>query len=324
MAVEAVGWRSRHVLITGAAGFVGRVLTARLRAFGAETTGLVRAHRDAGARNTVVGRLEDFPLLERTLAESPVDVVFHLGAQAIIDTARQEPLATLETNVAGTWNILEACRRSGQTPRVVIASTDRLYHASGTAEAASRSADALDVYSASKLCAEQIGQTYRASYGIPLAVARTANVFGPGDINFSRLIPGTIRAVLEGRRPVILSDGSPVRDYIYVKDVAEAYIELAQRLERPEDSGITLKVGSGEKTSVLDLTRLIIRLMDRPDLEPDVRGRPTGASPVQTPSEDQEAGIRKWRPSYGLEQGLKETIAWFRDNPNLIPAETRS
>lgn len=313
-------WRGRRVFVTGATGFVGRALIGRLGALGADVTGLVRspaADPPAADIEVVVGRLEDYAVLERAILECGFDVVFHLGAQAIVDAARRDPRATLESNVAGTWNLLEACRRARTMPRVVMASTDRLYRAPAQA-AAGRSEGVLDVYGVSKLCAEQIASTYAMAYDLPMVIARTANVFGPEDVNVSRLVPGIIQAVLLGKRPVILSDGSPVHDYIYVKDAGEAYLSLADQLDRPAMQGKVVNVGSGRKTSVLELTRTILSLMGRAGVEPEIRGR---SSAVRSSSEVAWVGVERldgWEPHYSLEQGLEETIAWYRDHPERI------
>ena len=319
-------WRGRRVFVTGANGLVGRSLVERLRGLGAEAVGFVRARAgreacgpEGAGYEVAVGRLEDYAVLERTISERGFDVVFHLGAQAIVETARREPRETLEANVAGTWNVLEACRRSRTPPRVVVASTDRLYRASGPAEGG-HSKGVADVYGVSKLCAEEIVKTYSLAYDLPVVIARTANVFGPEDVNFSRLIPGTIRAVLSGNPPVILSDGSPVHDYIYVEDVGEAYLCLAEALDGPGVQGMTMNVGSGVKTSVLDLSRMIIRLMGRSDLEPEVRGAPSGAKPASATEEANAGRLAGWKPRYSLEQALQETIAWYRAHPERVSA----
>jgi len=319
-------WNDRKVFVTGCTGFLGTWLTAELVARGADVIGLVRDgiwrspfYLDSIANQVTVvrGSVEDISTVERAVNEYEVDTVFHLAAQAIVGTAKRNPLSTFEANIKGTWVVLEACRHSPLVSRVVIASSDKAY---GEHEHLPYH-EALPLegrhpYDVSKSCADLIATTYHATYKTPVCITRCGNLFGPGDFNFNRIIPGTIRAALRGQRPVIRSDGSPIRDYIYVKDAVAAYLLLAERMDDGSVHGKAFNFGTGEPVSVIDLTRRLLTAAARPDLEPDVQNTASNEIQRQYLSTEFARKVLGWAPGRTLGDRLQETVAWYRDNAN--------
>lgn len=318
------GWQEAPVLVTGATGIIGSWLVKALLDRGARVIAFVRDvdpgselyRSGAVARVTVVnGRLEEFWDLERAINEYEVEVVFHLGAQTIVGTALRSPLPTFESNIRGSYNLLEACRlHSDRLRAVVIASSDKAYgdqerlpYTEGMTLAARYP------YDVSKACADLIAQAYHATYGLPVGIARCGNVYGGGDLNWSRLVPGTIRAFLEGKEPIIRSDGSYVRDYIYVKDVAEAYIRLAEGLERPEVQGQAFNFGNEAPITVMEIVELIQELMGCRHIRPRVLDVAKGEIHSQYLSAAKARELLGWAPRYEVRRGLAETIEWYRE-----------
>lgn len=316
-------WREQSVFVTGATGIVGSWLVEGLLDRGADVVCLVR---DTVPRSNLLlsgrlakvttarGELEDYLSLERILNEYEVDTVFHLGAQAIVGTANRAPLATFESNIRGTWNVLEAVRLHRRTVRrVVVASSDKAYGDHGplsyTEDMALQGRHPYDV---SKSCADLLAQAYVSTYDLPLAIARCGNIYGGGDVNFSRIVPGTIRATLAGRRPVIRSDGASVRDYLYVLDAVEAYLTLAQVLDDEAIRGQAFNFSPGSPLSVLAIVQRIMALAGRLDLEPEVLGETSAEIPYQALSAEKARRVLGWSPSYSLDDGLRETIEWYR------------
>ena len=316
-------WKGHRVLVTGATGVVGAWLVKDLLARGAHVVALVmdadpqsELHRsgDVDRVSVVNGALEDFATLERAVNAHEVDSVFHLGAQAIVGVAHRAPLPTLETNVRGTWNVLEACRlHDDLVERVVIASSDKAY---GTQKRLPYTEDMTlagrHPYEVSKSAADLIAQTYYHTYGLPVGIARCGNVFGGGDLNWSRIVPHAIRAFLQGARPVIRSDGNYVRDYFYVKDCARAYLRLGERLEDATVRGEAFNFSNESPLTVLELVGIIQKLMDVGHLEPDVRDVAEGEIHSQYLSAAKAREQLGWTPEFDLESGLRETIAWYR------------
>ena len=257
--------------------------------------------------------LTDHDALVRVLNEHEVTEVFHLAAQAVVSKANRSPLGSWEANVRGTYTLLEACRTLGTVRRLVVASSDKAY---GDARLPYREDFALQPrhpYDVSKACADLIARSYAQSYGLPVAVTRLANVYGPGDLNWSRIVPDSARALARGERPVIRSDGTAERDYIYVEDAVEAYLAVATSLDRPELSGRAWNAGWGRPVSVLDLVRTLIDVSGV-DVEPDIQGEGTPAGEISRQFLDSTA-IREelgWEPRWELERGLRATWEWYR------------
>ncbi len=314
-------WRGRRVFVTGGTGLLGTALVERLVECGAEVTCLVRdwVHNSRlvteGALNkvnTVRGELEDGPLLLRALNEYEIDSVFHLGAQTIVGTASRSALSTFDSNIKGTWLLLDGCRQLDRIERIIVASSDKAY---GEHETLPYTEDAplqgRFPYDVSKSCADLISISYHRSYGLPVAITRCGNLYGAGDLNFNRLIPGTIRSAHQGEAPVIRSDGTLVRDYFYVQDAVEAYLRLAEHLPGEEFDGEAFNFGTETPMSVVDMVALILRLMGREDLEPTILGEATHEILRQYLDCAKARRLLDWTPMYTLEHGLEETIQWY-------------
>lgn len=321
----------RSALVTGGRGFVGAWLCRALLERGIAVASLDRrrpreqpstlALLGIGDRVAEVhGALLDPGLLDRVLAEREVDAVFHLAAETIVGTVRDDPAAALDTNVRGTWTVLEACRRRG-VERVVVASSDKAYGAH--AELPYRESMALlptAPYEASKAAADLIARCWWPSYGLPVAVTRFANIYGGGDLNFSRLVPEAVCAAIDGRAPILRSDGTPVRDLLHVEDAARAYLAIADRLDRDDVRGEAFNAGGGRPHSVLEVVATIARLAGT-GVEPDVRGAGNPAGEIDRQYVD-AAKLRErcgWSPRIGLEEGLARTLEWYRAHPQARP-----
>jgi CDP-glucose 4,6-dehydratase len=323
---EGGRYAGKSVLVTGAEGFIGSWLTQRLLDEGAKVVALRRdvpplsyfQVTGLGERCEIVqGELLDYESLMRIINEHQVSAVFHLAAQPIVGTANRSPLSTFETNVRGTYMLLEACRATGvvgdPVERVVVASSDKAY---GSHEELPYRED-LPLqprypYEVSKACADFIARSYADSFGLPVAVTRLANVYGGGDLNFSRIVPDTIRALVRGERPLIRSDGTPQRDFLYIEDAVDAYLAVADSLDRPELRGRAWNAGNGQPTSVLDLVRRLIEVAGR-ELEPEIQGEGTPAGEIDRQWLD-SSSIREelgWAPQWELENGLAETYRWY-------------
>ena len=315
-------WWRRRVFVTGCTGLVGAWLTHWLVEAGADVVGLVRDSVPGsnfyrlGLERRVVsvhGAVEDFPLIERALNEYEIEVVFHLAAQTIVGTANHNPLSTFSANIAGTWNVLEAARHSKHVKAVVQASSDKAY---GTHTTLPYRETAPLVgrhpYDVSKSCADLIAQSYWATYGLPVAISRCGNFYGGGDLNFNRVVPGTIRSLLDGQRPVIRSDGSLIRDYFYVMDGVSAYVLMAEKLLAGEAGGEAYNFSNEVQVTVRDLVDLISRLAGTADLEPIVLNAAPNEIPHQYLSAEKARRELAWAPTCTLEQGLVETIDWYR------------
>jgi len=323
-AVEDLGLSGRSVLVTGAYGLLGGWLVKALLEAGDEVT-VLRRDEVAGSPLLVMG-LEpsarvvhgdvcDGPLIERTLAEHEIQDVFHLAAQTIVPTANHSPVSTFETNIRGTWLLLEACRRHG-AERVIVASSDKAYGPS--AELPYREDFPLAPvypYDVSKAASDLLARSYWHTWQLPVAVTRFANLYGGGDTNGSRLVPEAVSAALAGRAPVVRSDGSPERDFLYVEDAVAAYVAIAGALGRGEGLGEAFNAGGGEPRRVLDVVELICRLAGS-GVRPDVRGSgiPSGEIDRQWVDFSKLRGLTGWEPRVSLEEGLRRTIAWEREH----------
>jgi CDP-glucose 4,6-dehydratase len=324
LAVTATGafWLDRPTLVTGATGLVGSWLVNRLIEARADVVCLVRdwipqsemVRSGAMPRTKVVrGDVRDQALLERVLGEHEIDTVIHLAAQTIVTIANRNPVSTFESNIAGTWSLLEACRRSPLVRQIVIASSDKAYgdqtQLPYTEETPLVGRHPYDV---SKSCADLIAQAYAVTYGTPVVITRCGNFYGGGDLNWNRIVPGTIRSILRGQRPVIRSDGSFVRDYFYVEDGAIAYMLLAEKLAADKGlQGRAFNFSNEIQVTVRQLVDQILKLM-KSGLEPDVRNEASHEIVHQYLSAEAARRDLGWRPHFSLDEGLDRTIAWYR------------
>ncbi len=316
-------WKDRNVFVTGCTGLLGSWLTQALVERGAEVTGLVRDLVPKSNLNwsgfnekinVVRGELEDYFNLERALNEYEIDTVFHLGAQTIVGTANRSPLGTFESNIGGTWKVLEACRQVSTVSRVIVASSDKAY--GEHEELPYNETFALKgshPYDVSKSCADLISIAYHETYKLPVCVTRCGNFYGGGDLNFNRIVPGTIRAVIRNERPVIRGDGASIRDYIYILDAVAAYLLLAEKMDDKSIHGEAFNFSNEIQKTTLEITQEILRLMNRDDLPPKILNVAKGEIRHQYLSAQKAREVLGWKPGYTLEEGLKETIRWYQE-----------
>jgi CDP-glucose 4,6-dehydratase len=319
-----VNWKEHRVFVTGATGFIGSWLVRHLLERGAYVAVLIRdwdpqsqlvRSNDVQRTRVINGQLEDYSVLERAINEHETDTVFHLGAQTLVGTALRSPLSTFESNIRGTYNLLEACRvHSGIVQRVVVASSDKAY---GEVEQLpyheNTPLQARNPYDVSKSCPDMIAISYASSYGLPVAITRCGNVYGGGDLNWSQLVPGVIRSVLANQRPLLRSDGSYTRDYIFVSDVIKAYMLLAEKMLEKGIAGQPFNFGLQSRVTVMEMTLALLRQMGREDLQPIIRNEAKGEIKNQSLDSTRARELLGWTPSYKLEEGLKKTIQWYRE-----------
>jgi CDP-glucose 4,6-dehydratase len=326
--MESVGgmnsfWRDRSVFVTGGTGLLGSWLIKQLIEVGANVVCLVRdwvpqselvRSRRIEQVNTVRGDIVDPNLVERILGEYEIEVVFHLAAQTIVGIANRNPVSTFSTNIEGTWNLLEACRRSPKVVSIVVASSDKAYGAQEHLPYdETMPLQGRHPYDVSKSCADLIAQTYAASYNLPVAITRCGNFYGGGDLNWNRVVPGTIRSVLRGERPVVRSDGNFVRDYFYIEDGAAAYMLLAERLASYAAlRGQAFNFSNESQVSVLEMVELILRKMNS-SLRPEVLNQASNEIRHQYLSAERARTTLSWQPQFTLESGLDRTLAWYRE-----------
>jgi CDP-glucose 4,6-dehydratase len=316
-------WSTRPVLVTGATGLLGSSLTRILHDAGADLVCLVRdwVPQSELVRSGLLERVRvvrgdvcDQPLLERILGEYEVDTVLHLAAQTIVSIANRNPVSTLEVNVRGTWSLLEAARRSPTVKQVIVASSDKAYGAQEHLPYnESTPLEGRHPYDASKSCADLIAQMYAHSFGLPVCVTRCGNFYGPGDLNWNRIVPGTFRSAIRGERPVVRSDGKFVRDYIYVDDGAAAYLRAAEALaEDRRLAGEAFNFSNEEPLTVLALVERILRVAGRTDLVPDIRNQASNEIREQYLDAKKARERIGWRPRFSLDEGLALTHQWYR------------
>ena len=321
-------WKNKNVFITGATGLLGSWLTKLMIDEGAN---VIILNRDITPKSIlwssstefdylkdkltiVYGCLEDYQLLERILNEYEIEVVFHLGAQTIVGTANRNPLPTFESNIKGTYNILEACRRNKEYIKaIVVASSDKAYGAQEKLPYdESTPLKGTHPYDVSKSCADLIAYTYYNTYGLPVCITRCGNLFGPGDLNFNRIVPGTIRSVVLDERPLIRSDGSYIRDYFYVKDGALAYKHLVEKMYELDIFGESFNFSNEIQVSVLELVKMILEIMES-SIKPDILGEVSNEIKHQYLSASKASKVLRWEPHYTLKESLAETTKWYTD-----------
>jgi CDP-glucose 4,6-dehydratase len=301
-------WKDRNVLVTGCTGLLGSWLTKSLVEKEANVVGLIRdlVPRSnlnwSGFNNkitTVRGEIEDYFLLERAINEYEIDAVFHLAAQTIVTIANRNPISTFKANIEGTWNILEACRRSPSVKRIIVASSEKT------------TLEGRHPYDVSKSCADLICRSYYESYCLPVCVTRCGNFYGGGDLNYNRIVPGTIRSISNNKRPIIRSDGTNLRDYFYIKDGVKSYMLLAEKMENKNIHGEAFNFSTEHPISVLEVVNKIISLMES-NLEPKILNSVSNEIKDQYLSAKKAKARLNWLPSYTLDEGLKETVQWYR------------
>ncbi|HNB42514.1 MAG TPA: GDP-mannose 4,6-dehydratase, partial [Anaerolineales bacterium] len=316
-------WLDRPTFVTGGTGLVGSWLVKRLVAAGADVVCLVRdwVPQSELARTGLIekvkvvrGDIRDREILERTLGEYEIDTVIHLAAQTIVTIANRNPVSTFETNIAGTWNLLEAARRSPKVKQLVMASSDKAY---GDQEILPYDEhtplQGQHPYDVSKSAADLIASTYAKSYDLPVAITRCGNFYGGGDLNWNRIIPGTIRSILRGQRPIIRSDGQYIRDYFYVEDGAAAYMLLAEQLAaNPNLKGESFNFSNEIQVAVLEIVSKILRLMNS-DLKPQVLNEASNEIRHQYLSAEKARRLLNWHPLFNLDQALSSTIDWYKE-----------
>ena len=320
--MDAKYWKGRNILITGCTGLLGSWLTQSLLNNGANITGLIRDWVPKSNLNfsgfnkeinIVRGEIEDYFLLERTLNEYEIDSVFHLAAQTIVTIANRNPISTFESNIKGTWNILEACRRSPLVERIVCASSDKAY---GEQEVLPYSEntplEGKHPYDVSKSCSDLICSAYHETYDLPVCVTRCGNFYGGGDLNFNRIVPGTIRSIIENERPIIRSDGKMVRDYFYIEDGVAAYMHLAKKMDNKKIHGEAFNFSNETPLNVLEIVKKVINLMGG-DFEPIILNNVNNEIKNQYLSSEKAFKLLEWQPLYSLEEGLKRTIEWYTE-----------
>lgn len=315
-------WKNRTVFVTGANGFVGAHLVERLLRKNAKIVCLKRAGSNESSLLpinkderivTEKGSIEDFSFLKSIFERHQIDTVFHLAAQALVGTAQTSPLSTFETNVRGTYLLLEACRQSKTVKRIVVASSDKVY---GWHENPPYTEDfplrGFSPYDVSKSCADLISQSFAKSYNLPVAIIRTPNIYGPADLNTSRIIPGTIFSILKNENPIIRSDGTPIREFIYIDDVIDAYLKLAENIEKTQ--GETFNLGTNERISMIDLVNQILAISGKKDV---LRAEIISGTKLKSGTDAQFLSSEKinnligWSAQTDLKTGLHLTFDWY-------------
>jgi CDP-glucose 4,6-dehydratase len=320
-------WKDRPALVTGATGLLGSWLVTALVERGAQTVMLVRDRVPdalvftsgvADRAIQVAGDVCEGHTVERVLAEYEIDTVFHLAARTIVGQAYRDPLGTFRSNIQGTWELLDACRRSGIAQRIVVASSDKAYGSQSVLPyREDQPLAGRHPYDVSKSCTDLIAQAYGATYGLPVVVTRCGNLFGGGDLNYNRLIPGAIRASLTGERTVLRSDGTPLRDWLYVEDAVEAYLTIAERAREPGVIGEAFNFSSSNPMNALDVTGRVLEACGRSDLDPIILASAGHEIQDQFLDSAKARSALEWAPSIGFDEGIKRTVAWYRRHLRL-------
>jgi len=328
--MEGSFWKDKLVLVTGANGFLASHITVSLLEKKAKVLGIIKEYipdsflglkeKEDGFKNLkmIKGDIADYAFIKRLFKNYKPDICFHVAAQAIVGRANKSPIPTFRTNIQGTWNILDAVREFSLKTKVIVASSDKAYGEHKKLPYTEDAAlEALHPYDASKACTDILSRTYAHTYGLGVAVTRCANIYGPGDLNFSRIIPDTFKSVILGKNPVIRSDGRPLRDYVFVSDIVNAYLLLAKYLYHKKDkiSGEAFNFGSGKPVSVINLVNMIIRIAGNKALKPVILSKKKigGEIDRQYLSSKKAGKILSWHPKYCLAEGLSLTLAWYED-----------
>ncbi|MBU0591471.1 GDP-mannose 4,6-dehydratase [Candidatus Micrarchaeota archaeon] len=315
---------SKRILITGATGLIGPWLVEDLLNCGSDVTCLIRDHipdsrffteKICDKVNLANGDLVDYPSVERVINEYEPEIVIHLGAQAIVGTAKRSPLGTFESNIKGTWNVLEACRvHDSLVKSIVVASSDKAY---GDQEKLPYTEASpmmgTNPYDASKSCADLISQCYGKTYSLPLSISRCGNFFGGGDLNFSRIVPGTLKSAYADEAPTIRSDGTYIRDYIYVKDAVSAYKVLAKATAEKQFHGEAFNFSNEIQLTVLQMVGKILKACGKENLNPVVQNKATNEIKNQHLDASKAKKILGWKSEWGIDDGLKETAEWYHN-----------
>lgn len=315
-------WNNKNVFVTGGTGFLGSYLVKKLVNYGANVTILVRDYipqsniyigEEYKKVNVVHGMLEDYLLIERALGEYEIETVFHLAAQAIVGVANRNPLGTFKSNIEGTWNILEAARKSPLIKQVIVASSDKAY---GDQEKLpydeNMPLQGKHPYDVSKSCADLIAQTYYETYKLPVCITRCGNLYGGGDLNFNRIIPQSIQSILNKEAPVIRSDGSFIRDYFYIEDAVDAYINLAEKVVELNLGGQAFNFSNEIQLTVLELVNKILNIIGS-DIKPIILNQGSNEIIHQYLSAKKARTVLGWSPNYTIDKGLSKTIEWYED-----------
>ena len=318
---KSMDWKGKNILLTGATGLLGSHVAQRLVQEGASVTAIIRddipmsyLYLQGTDRkiSAVRGKLEDYSLVERAMNEYEIEACLHLGAQAIVGTANRSPLSTFEANIKGTWNVLEAARNSKLLKALVVASTDKAYGESNTLPY--KEEDRLAAshpYDVSKACADMLCSSYFHTYGLSVGVTRCGNIFGAGDLNYNRIIPGTIKSLLQKKQPVIRSDGKMVRDYVYAEDIVDANLLLAGALLLGKQKGEAFNFSYEQPQSVLEVVEKIKNAMGS-TLSPLILNEATNEIPRQYLSSQKARKLLSWKPKYDFDSGMKKTIDWYK------------
>jgi len=316
-------WQGRTTFVTGATGLVGGWLTKRLVDAGADVVCLIRDHvpQSEIVRSELINKVKivrgdicNRELMERILGEYEVDTVMHLAAQAIVGIANRNPVTTFEANIQGTWSVLEACRRSPKVKQIIVASSDKAY---GDQEILpyfeNTPLQGKHPYDVSKSCSDLITHCYAYTYGLPVITTRCGNFYGGGDLNWNRIVPGTIRSILKGERPIIRSDGGFIRDYLYVEDGAAAYMLLAEKLsQNPSLRGEAFNVSNQQPITVIELVNKILVAMNS-DLKPDIKNEANNEIKNQYLDASKVTKMLNWSPLFDLQTGINKTVKWYTD-----------
>ncbi|MEW6104199.1 MAG: GDP-mannose 4,6-dehydratase [bacterium] len=313
-------WKDKKVFITGITGLLGSHLSNRLKKEGAFIVGLIRdrvcsSNLSYSGINIVHGELTDYYLINRAINEYEINTIFHLGAQTIVETANRDPLSTFESNIRGTYNLFEAIRGlSSIVKRIIVSSSDKAY---GEHKELPYKEDyplqGRNPYDCSKSCVDLLSQCYIHTYNLPISIARCGNIYGGGDLNFNRIIPGTILSLLKNERPIIRSDGSPKRDYIYVEDVVDGFLKLGDNMENPDVRGEAFNFSQEQPFTVIEVVDKIIKIMKKENLSPIIFGETRGEIKDQYLSCKKAKEILGFSPKYSLDEGLSLTIKWYEE-----------